>query len=257
MITEKRTNILTNKRNRKFIITTASVLLTLAVIVGAFAIYVGDYYRADTDAIEAFAPMQEVTIQTLKDGTMIFRPENPVAGLIFYPGGKVEHTSYQPLMAACAEQGIFCVLVEMPCNLAVLDMNAADGVQEQYPEIENWYIGGHSLGGAMAASYLGKHLDQYQGLILLGSYSTSDLSGTDLKVLSVYGSEDKVLNREKYDKYKPNLPAEFTEIIIDGGCHAYFGMYGAQDGDGTPTVSNDAQIQTTADAIARLVGGNE
>jgi hypothetical protein len=257
MYTERTANFLTNKRNRKWIIIAASVLLTLAVIVGAFAIYVGDYYRADIDAIEAYAPMNEVTIQTIKDGTMIFQPENPVAGLIFYPGGKVEYTAYQPLMAACAEQGIFCVLVKMPCNLAVLDMNAADSIQEQYPDIENWYIGGHSLGGAMATSYLGKHLDQYQGLILLGSYSTSDLSGTDLKVLSIYGSEDKVLNREKYDKYKPNLPAEFTEIIIDGGCHAYFGMYGAQDGDGTPTVSNDAQIQTTADAIARLVGGNE
>ena len=257
MNTERTANFLTNKRNRKLIIIAAFILLTRAVIVGAFAIYVGDYYRADTDAIKAYAPMNEVTIQTLKDGTMIFQPDNPVAGLIFYPGGKVEYTAYQPLMAACAEQGIFCVLVEMPCNLAVLDMNAADGIQEQYPEIENWYIGGHSLGGAMAASYLGNHLDQYQGVILLGAYSTADLSGTDLKVLSIYGSEDKVLNREKYNEYKPNLPAEFTEIVIDGGCHAYFGMYGAQNGDGTPTVSNETQIQMTADAIVRLASENK
>lgn len=152
-------------------------------------------------------------------------------------------------MQACAEQGILCVLVEMPFRLAVLDMNAADGIQEQYPEIEDWYIGGHSLGGSMAASYLADHAEEYKGLILLGSYSTVDLSKTDLDVLSIYGSEDKVLNREKYDANKSNLPDDFRERVIDGGCHAYFGMYGAQDGDGTPTISNEEQITLTADVI--------
>ncbi len=83
------------------------------------------------------------------------------AGLIFYPGGKVEYTAYQPLMAACAERDILCVLVEMPFNLAVFDINAADGIQEQYPEVGHWYIGGHSLGGSMAASYLSKHTEKF------------------------------------------------------------------------------------------------
>ena len=141
----------------------------------------------------------------------------------------------------------------MPFNLAVLDMNAADGIQEQYPEIENWYIGGHSLGGSMAASYLEKNVDDYEGLILLGSYSTADLSETDLDVLSIYGSEDKVMNHEKYADNKANLPDDFTEIIIDGGCHAYFGMYGAQDGDGTPTISNEEQISITAENIVKMI----
>ncbi|MBQ3601265.1 MAG: alpha/beta hydrolase, partial [Lachnospiraceae bacterium] len=112
---------------------------------------------------------------------------------MFYPGGKVEYTAYLPLMNSLAEEGILCVLLKMPFNLAVLDMNAADGIQEQFPEIENWYIGGHSLGGAMAASYLETHANDYQGLILLGSYSTADLSTTELEVLSIYGSEDTVL----------------------------------------------------------------
>ena len=156
-------------------------------------------------------------------------------------------------MAACAEQGILCILVKMPFNLAVLDVNAADSLREQYPEIERWYIGGHSLGGSMAASYLEKHTEDYEGLILLGSYSTADLSGSGLEVLSIYGSEDKVMNREKYGKNKSNLPDDFTEIIIDGGCHAYFGMYGAQEGDGTPTITNEEQIRLAAGHIAGLM----
>ena len=101
----------------------------------------------------------------------------------------------------------------------------------------------------MAASYLLDHPKDYDGLILLGSYSTADLSKTDLNVLSVYGSEDKVMNRVKYDENKSNLPSDLIEVVIEGGCHAYFGMYGAQEGDGKPTISNEEQIFLTANHI--------
>ena len=245
-------SFLAHKRKRKIFIITTSVLLALAIIVGACAIYLGDYYRADNEAIGAFLPQGTVWKEE-PDGTIVFEPEGATKGFIFYPGGKVEYTAYVPLMQACAEQGILCVLVEMPFNLAVLDVNAADGIQKEYPEIEDWYIGGHSLGGSMAASYLEKNAEDYEGLILLGSYSTANLSDTDLDVLSVFGSEDKVMNREKYDENKSNLPTDFTEIVIDGGCHAYFGMYGAQDGDGIPTITKEEQIYKTADEIAKLI----
>ncbi len=245
-------NLLSNKRKKKIFIITASVVLTLAVIVGACAIYLGDYYRADNEAIGAFLS-QGTTWREDPDGTITFEPDGATRGLIFYPGGKVEYTAYVPLMQACAEEGILCVLVRMPFNLAVLDINAADGIQREYPQIEDWYIGGHSLGGSMAAAYLADHREDYEGLILLGSYSTADLSDTDLAVLSVFGSEDKVMNREKYEESKSNLPSDFTEYMIDGGCHAYFGMYGMQDGDGTPTVTNEEQIGITAQKIVGIM----
>ena len=38
-------------------------------------------------------------------------------------------------------------------NIALIWMNAADGIPERFSDIADWYIGGHSLGGAMAASY--------------------------------------------------------------------------------------------------------
>lgn len=227
----------------------SAFLAVIFAVVGACAIYLGDYYRADDRAIEAFAKT-EIESQTLDDGTVIYAPENAAVGLIFYPGGKVEHTAYIPLMQACAEQGIFCALVKMPFRLAVLDIHAADGIQAQYPDIERWYIGGHSLGGSMAASYLAKRADKYEGLVLLGSYSTADLSESGLKGLTLYGSEDGVLNREKYESNRGNLPSGYTEKILDGGCHAYFGTYGAQEGDGTPTVTNEEQIVWAADEIA-------
>ena len=244
--------------NKKRIAWITAIFLILTVMVGGCAIYVSDYYRADTQAIEAFAADMSVTKTTPCDGVLAYGDSESTAGLIFYPGGKVEYTAYEPLMYRLASKGVFCVLIKMPFNLAVLNKNAADGICELYPDVERWYIGGHSLGGSMAASYLADHSTAFQGLILLGSYSTADLTETELDLLSVYGSEDKVMNREKYEKYRANLPSDRTEIEMEGACHAYFGMYGRQDGDGEATLTAEEQICMTADCIADFVskGGN-
>lgn len=58
------------------------------------------------------------------------------------------------------------------------------------------------------------------------------------------------MNREAYEKNQVNLPADTTEIILEGGCHAQFGSYGSQDGDGTPTISGEEQIRQTAETIS-------
>lgn len=245
-------SFLADKRKRNVFIIVTSIVLVIAVLMGACAIYLGDYYEADDEAIGAFLP-QGSTWKEEPNGNIVFEPDGATAGLIFYPGGKVEHSAYIPLMQACAQKGILCIIAEMPFHLAVFDINAADGIQKEYPQIEKWYIGGHSLGGSMAASYLEKHTDEYEGLILLGSYSTADLSDAGLEVLSIYGSEDQVLNLEKYNDNIRHLPKDFKEIVMEGGCHAYFGMYGAQDGDGTPSITNEEQIQQTVEYIAQMI----
>ncbi|MBO5212782.1 MAG: hypothetical protein J6B60_04495 [Clostridia bacterium] len=240
------------KRKKKIIIISSIATALIAIIV-ACGIYLGTYYHADEEAVSAFLQIGTVVPENIDDNITVFKPQNARAGFIFYPGGKVEHEAYYPLMQKCAEQGILCVIVEMPFRLAVFDINAAEGISNMYPDIERWYIGGHSLGGSMAASYLADHKDEYQGLILLGSYSTEDFSNSDIDVLSIYGSEDKVLNEEKYDENKSNLPSDFTEYIINGGCHAYFGMYGHQKGDGTPSITNTEQIFITAEKISEFI----
>ena len=226
-----------------------SLVLLFSIVLGC-GIYLGDYYHADKDAIQAVSPAS--IEQELPGGHLAFVPDICVAGFIFYPGGKVEHTAYIPLMRALAQKGILCVLVRMPFRLAVLDMNAADGIQGRFDEVSRWYIGGHSLGGAMAASYVEQHQNDYEGLVLLGAYSSVDLSQTSLDVLSIYGSEDGVMNREKYSAYLPHLPKGYEEVVLEGGCHAYFGMYGFQTGDGTPTLTPQEQIALTATHIFEL-----
>ncbi|MBE5916401.1 MAG: alpha/beta hydrolase [Pseudobutyrivibrio ruminis] len=243
-----------NNKNKKRIV----VIIVFAIIVFAvfgFFNYVDDYYKA-TDRAWSYInePAEGVTVSYV-DNTIVFEPEEPVAGFIFYPGGLVETEAYAPLMEQLAEQGIFGVVVEMPYYLAMLDANGARGIQAKYPEIEDWYIGGHSLGGAMACLYANRHQSEYEGLILLAAYSTKDLSDEpEMDTLLVRGSEDQVLNIEKYNKYLSNLPKDYQEVVIDGGCHGYFGDYGMQAGDGEPAVTVEEQTYITVDKIVEFIG---
>ncbi len=227
----------------------AALLAVILLAAAGFLVYAGNPYRASDTARAALESSGHVTVTEVKNKEIIFQPEEIQAGLIFYPGGKVEYQSYAPLLHQLAEQGVLCVVEHMPFNLAVFNSKAAEGVQERWPELTSWYIGGHSLGGAMAANYLASCEEKYEGLVLLASYSASDLSDRDVRVLSLYGSEDQVLNREKYEENRKNLPEDVTEIEISGGCHGWFGSYGKQKGDGEASITPEQQWEISVQEI--------
>lgn len=202
-----------------------------------------DYYHADHNAISALESDTDVTV-TICNDSITFKPATDYdTGIIFYPGAKVETSAYAMLCREYAEQGIYVALVEMPFHLAILDTNKADDIDN--PNVEHWYMAGHSLGGVCAATYAYNHTERIEGLILLASYSTKNLSNTDLKVISIYGSQDGVLNLDSYSKHFENLPDDCTEYIIEGGNHAQFGNYGIQKGDGKASISSDIQQEET------------
>lgn len=163
----------------------SAISAAILLVILFCGIYVSDYYATSDEAVKALASDNGISVEVLQD-RVIFSPSLPEAGFIFYPGGKVEFTAYAPLMEALAERNILCVLLQMPGNLAVLDMDAANGISEQFPELDQWYIGGHSLGGSMAASYVSKSTEEFEGLALLASYSTANLSDTELQVISLF-----------------------------------------------------------------------
>lgn len=233
-----------------------AVLVTLCILCGACLLFLMDSNPADWEAIDAFSATNAITPQEA-GSYLVFAPEDATVGFIFYPGARVEYEAYIPLMEACAAEGVLCVLVDMPLNFPLICGDAAEGVPEMYTQIERWYIGGHSLGGYAASDYLAEHTDKYEGLVLLASYSSADLSETELKALTVYGSEDRIMNRERYAEGLTKLPVGYTETVIEGGCHAYFGMYVGQDGDVTLPVTNEEQIYVTARAIADFIGLSE
>lgn len=233
------------------------VLSVLFALILACGIYLSDYYKADFSEIERILGKSENQLyekSLLKEGTLCFLPKaGAKTGFVFYPGGKVQYNAYEPLLAKLAEKGIACFLVKMPFNLAVFNINGAEEVLNQFPEIENWFIGGHSLGGSMAASFLGKNQFDIKGLILLASYSTVDFSEVDIKLLSIFGSEDGVLNLEKYTENKSHFSKNAKEVVIEGGNHAGFGFYGPQKKDGKASISSINQIEQTARLILEFI----
>lgn len=231
---------------RRLRIISVSVLAILILLGAGFFVYTQDYYRADERAVAVLSGTEREIQVEKKDGMWIFHPSaerRTDTGLIFYPGGKVEDKAYSPLLSELARNGITCVLVHMPFNLAVFDVNAADRVYAEVPDIKQWVIGGHSLGGAMASSYAEKNQDRIAGLVLLGAYPVKD---SDLPTLAIYGSEDKVLDRSK-------LSASLNSYVIEGGNHANFGNYGDQKGDGTATITREQQQRITVEEVTKFM----
>lgn len=231
-----------DSRKRGWILTALVLVLTAAACVW----YVNDYYHAEEYVNDYLQSSETVTVTT-EDNIVFLDGAGTEHALIFYPGAKVEYTAYVPMFYTLAEQGIDCFVVKMPGNLAFFGMNKADDIMEKY-EYENWYLSGHSLGGAMAANFAAEHGEKLDGLVLFAAYATKTLPD-NLCAVSVYGSEDKVLNMEKVESSRAFMPSDYTEYCIQGGNHAWFAYYGEQAGDGNASVSREEQQRLTVDAI--------
>lgn len=228
------------------------IALALIIIMACLSVwYVNDYSHADASVNAYLNGTENVSVEKVENGLFLDGPGNDSA-LIFYPGAKIEYVSYLPLFMELANDGVDCFIVEMPCNLAFLDGNSADSIigNSNY-SYDKWYISGHSLGGVMASSYAVTHKDQVNGLILLASYPVDDLG--NMPVLSIYGSNDKTLNKEAYDESKSLMDNNLTEYVINGGNHAQFGSYGNQSGDGMATISPENQRDQTVMEILKFI----
>lgn len=239
----------------------ASIII-IAIIV--FFIYVSIYnhgteravsYLNDSTLTKVTDTNDYVTFQPKKylDENKTNEKSNDNKGIIFYPGGKVEYKAYAPILRDVADSGVSVILCKVPFNLAVLNYKVADNKQSLFNYVGKWYMAGHSLGGAMASKYLEKNYNDYSGLILMGAYSSIDLSKTNLSILSILASEDKVINKTNYENNKKYLSTDFTEKTIQGGIHSYFGDYGIQSGDGTPSITVEEQNSQVASLISEFV----
>ena len=236
------------------------ILIALAVVVVVIAAatvwYVNDYYHADNVALAVVADeggtADGVEVRTLPSGDIAFVPDHPTAGLVFYPGGKVQPEAYAPLMQKCAQRGILCVLLKPTFNLAIIDMDAANGVTAQFPDVSTWVLAGHSMGGVAAADYASRHPDEFDAIAFLAAYPAVDLSKFDGKVLSIIGSNDGVLNRDKYEQAHDLLPDSVQKLVIEGGNHAYYGNYGEQVNDGQADITRENQQAQVTDALVDL-----
>ncbi len=207
----------------------------------AFLIYTACYYRADETALAVLNERDDIVVED----NLIYIPsaEQSSTGIIFYPGGNVEAIAYLPMMSLLSEQNYNVIIVEMPLNMAVFNINGADKVIEKYTDINSWYICGHSLGGAMASKYAEDNQDKIDGLIVLGSYVYGEFPTE--KSTTIYGS----LN----DSLEENIDYDDNIVKIEGGNHAQFGNYGEQYGDTPATISATEQQSQGVDAIVTFI----
>jgi len=236
---------------------TLALLAALIVLVIGFAIW---SFTPAQPMPEVFDLVPGITnSDTNNKSWLIFVPDGvpPETGLILYPGGHVDYRAYAPTAQAIADQGYLVIIVPMPLNLAVFNPDAANDVISNFPEIMHWVVGGHSLGGAMAANYVYSHPGAVEGLVLWAAYppESNDLSALEIQVLSLSGSLDGLSTPEKIQSSFTLLPSDLTWVLIEGGNHAQFGWYGNQSGDNPANISRKEQQAQIVQATVEFLEG--
>jgi len=243
---------------RKFLRILVLILALMGIITGGFVIWGSTPAKPMSEALAVLQSDAQVTVTTGK--WLVFSPaaSGSTTGFIIYPGGRVDYRAYAPQAHAIAAQDNLVVIVHVPLNLAVFDPNAAEAVMAAYPEIKHWAVGGHSLGGSMAASFAHTHPELVQGLVLWASYpaSSDNLSQSGVKVLSISGTLDGLSTPAKIEASHELLPDDTVWVPIEGGDHAQFGWYGPQAGDNPASISREEQqaqiVQATAAFLKSL-----
>ena len=228
-------------------------LLTIVALAAlGFIAWAGNPLKASPEALSALESDSQVTV-SLEDGYISFQPAGtvPETALAFYPGARVDYRAYAVPLRQIAAQGYQVILLQVKLNHAIFDADAAEKVFGIYPHIKNWVVGGHSLGGVVAASFAASH--DVKGLVLWASYPIDDLlKNKNLSVISIYGTLD-ITEMNIYDDKQTLLPSNTEYIIIQGGNHAQFGDYGFQPGDNEATISRAEQQRQVVDATVKFL----
>lgn len=235
----------------------SAALLGILLLLGAggFVAWASAVPAPQAEALAALVPDEAVTVE--QGRWLVFAPPGapPPIGFIIYPGGRVDARAYAPAARAIAAEGYQVVIVPMPLNLAVLAPGRAAEVISAYPGVMAWAVGGHSLGGAMAANFAAGRPGVVRGLVLWAAYPAAgdDLSGQDLAVVSIYGTRDGVASVDDVTAAQARLPADTRWLAIEGGNHAQFGWYGPQVGDNAASLSHAEQQAAVVAATVSLL----
>ncbi|NCF68173.1 MAG: alpha/beta hydrolase [Chloroflexi bacterium] len=197
--------------------------------------------------------LQENGIQR-EDGQLVFRPDSPTKkGLIYYPGGLVDPEAYAVTAQGIADAGYLVVIPKMPLNLAFAGINRADTIRSDFPEIETWVIGGHSLGGAMAAEYAKNNVDNLDGLIMYASYPANNEDFVDfpIPILTIMGSRDP--GTPQQEAFYEAISDSAERFVVEGGNHRQYADYTYQPDDGIATISAAVQQEQIIAATVQFL----
>ncbi len=227
--------------------------LVIVLVLGAGGIVAWSQIGVMPAEPEPLASVREnpaITIEDAEQGIVLAPADSESdLGLVFVPGAKVDPWAYAAILQGLAEDGVTVLITRPWLNLAFFDPRGLDSFTSAAPDIDEWGVGGHSLGGVRACQ-LATDAD---ALVLFGSYCATDLSASDLPVLSLAGSHDGLSTPEKVADARDQLPADAEMIEIEGASHASFGDYGPQAGDGTPTISSEEMHSEVTDRVGAFL----
>lgn len=228
---------------------TSAVGLVLATVIVPGALAWLRPHAASPHAVAAMNGTGAVAItQDATTITLLPLARHADVGLVFQPGARVDPRAYVPLLTEIAEAGHRVVIVKQPLGLGLTALDAPAEVMDAAPEGHRWAVGGHSLGGVAASRTAAGADPRVAGLLLLASYPDGATTVHDLPVLSLYGTNDALTTPVDVAASRARLPDDALVVAVDGGIHAYFGDYGQQSGDGTPTVTREAAQRQIVDA---------
>lgn len=232
----------------------AGVLVTV-VVLGAL-VWLRPF-GATAEAVAAMSGSADVRVMDAPAHIVIAPTSGtPTRGLIFQPGARVDPRAYVPMLSEVSRQGVIVFIVKQPFGIGFLATTAPHAFIDRHPEVTSWTIAGHSLGGVVAAGFAHDHPGVVKGLVLWASYPVDSMAErTDLAVASVSGTRDGFTTPADIAASRPLLPGDTAYTAVTGAVHSYFGDYGDQPGDGTPTVSRaEAQRQIVAATVALVDG---
>lgn len=228
-------------------------VLIVAIVVG-FLLWANiGVMAAESEPLAAVRGDPDVTLRD-EGAAWVLAPASgeSTSGLVFIPGAKVDPLAYAATLVGVVEEGATVVITKPTLNLAFFDFRPLSDFTALAPDVTDWFVGGHSLGGVRACQLAA----DTEGLVLFAGYCANDLSDSGLAALSISGSEDGLSTPEKIDSAAHLLPADAIFVEIDGGNHAGFGAYGAQPGDGAATIPDDDIRAQITDALGPfLLGG--
>jgi hypothetical protein len=216
--------------------------LILALV--AFVIYAENPMRAEA------APLSTVSYVDEPDG-VVLTPDDPNGtGLVFIAGARVEPQAYAAKLEPLVDAGVTVVIARPTLNFAIFELRPLSTFEALAPDVDTWFVGGHSLGGVKACMYAAD--GGVAGLILFGSYCSSAID--DLPVLTIAATNDGLSTPTKIADAAALLPADARLVEIAGGNHAQFGDYGTQPGDGESTISDAKFTSQLTTAVLEFVG---
>ncbi|WP_200936379.1 alpha/beta hydrolase [Plantibacter sp. Leaf314] len=247
-----------SRRTGRLKTTLLGVLAALVVLVLGFVVWTQIVMPGTRSAALEVWEDPAVSVTDVGDA-IVLAPTGDAAveasgtGLVFIPGAKVDPYAYlRKLSGVVEEAGATVVITKPTLNLAFFDQRSLETFTAAAPDVDTWFVGGHSLGGVRACQLAED--PAVAGLVLFGSYCANDLSEASLAVLSLSGSDDGLSTPEKVADARVRLPADATMVEIDGANHASFGDYGVQPGDGEATISSDTARAAITRELVRLLG---